>query len=518
MIEKFRLLLSGDKAREKLRTGMDTMVDIVKSTLGSHGRNVLIDDRARTPRITNDGFYIAREIILEDEIENLGAQAIVNTAKQTNRMVGDGTSTTMVLAQAIINKVFKRMGDEGMAIDRAKSVNVRDIYNQIHESEEKVVEELKKMAKPIKTQEDLEKVAIVAMGQEKMGKIVAEMRHKFGREGHINIEDAYGWETKTQTIQGMKFVGTYLTEALADERGQCIIHDPVILITNREIELVPELQEAARFVLEKAKKNQMVVITGHYAKQIQTFVNINLVRGFRCVAIKAPALGPAQFEDIAVFTGGTFYDVEKGEDFNKAERRIEEFGRAKKIMVDKDNVFIMEGKGNKNEIEQRIKDLKVEKEEKRIADPFKKKIEQRIASLSGGIGQIEVGSRSDADRSYLHDKVEDTDFACKAAQEEGVVPGGGLALKGISEKMDKDDILKGAIEEPYEQIQRNAGGDLKIGPEILDPLKVVRTSLENACAFAAAFITVDSAVAWPQRLLDKELKRLFQDTSLDEPA
>jgi len=488
---------------------MDIVCDVVKKTLGPAGRNVIIERKGKTPMITNDGVAVAREIILKDEIEDLGAQAVINVATKTNEEVGDGTTTSMVLAQAIVDKVFKKMAEDKLAITGGD--NVMDISRQIDIEREDIVKKLEKLAKPIKDKKDVQDVAVIALENEEVGMAVGEMVHKVGKDGFISVEDGYGTKTKSEVVPGMKVVGTYISEALAtNHRKEAVIDNPMILITNKTIDTQIELKTIADGLLKQGKTS-LVVIAAGYGPEILPFAVVNKIKkSFFLLAIKAPALTSNEMEDVACYTGSRFFDKSKDLDIKDSTMTTDDFGRAKKIMVDRNHVFIMDGKGDKNEIEERIQALKVERDDVEKADPMKKRIDRRIASLSGGVGMIEVACKTDIEREYLRMKVEDAVCACKAAMEEGVVKGGGLALKEIAEKMPKGSIIKEPIEEPFNQIRANAGKDVEIPDTVIDPMKVVKSCLENACSFAKTFILTSSAIAWKREDLKGELKRAMR--------
>ena len=521
MLYEFKKIRTNQEARDALKKGIDLVANIVGGTLGPAGQNVVIEakglgwGRTRAPVITNDGVSIARQIVLEDEIEDMGAQSLIDVAVKTNEMVGDGTTTSVVLAHAIIDKIFKKLDEEKLLLKGG--INIRDFYNQVNESCAKVVEKLKAMAKPIKEKKDIENVAMISLANEELGKMVAGMVHKIGKDGLITVEEGYGYETKTELVSGMKKVGSYLNEQLmTNSRKEAVLKDPIILVMSGRIEDQTKLKGVCDWLLKNQKK-ELVVICEGYSKEIAPFVVFNKIKAvFYCLAIKAPALTISELEDVAIYTGAKFIDQNQG--MNLEHLEMTDLGRAEKIVVDKDDIFIVKGKGDKKAIDERIEKLKVERDEVEKTDMFKKKIDKRIASLSGGVGLIEVAAKSDAETEYLLRKVEDSVLACKAAMEEGIVKGGGLALKEINDELPKDDILKDILDKPYEKIQENAGGQLEIGDNVIDPVKVVRVALENACSMAGIFITVQCAIAWKKNKLTDELGKLLQEREREKNA
>jgi len=480
--------------KEKLKKGIDKVCDVVKLTLGSAGRNVIIERPGRVPRITNDGVSVARQIILQDPVEDLGAQSVINVAVKTNQEVGDGTTTSMVLAQKIVDKVWKKLAESEHLI--RKEGNVMDIYRQIDKECQEVVEKIKKISRPVKKKEEVERVAIVSLENEEMGKKVAEIINKLGKYAHVSVEEGFASETRTEVVSGMKIKGKYISEKLAiTPRKEAIIEDPLILVFKGQIETQFELKAVCDGLLKQGKTS-LVVIADSFSKEIEPFAVINLQKkSFYCLCVKAPSLTTEEMEDVAIYTGATFFDPAQDRDFRKLGVTMDDFGRAKKIVVDRNDTFIIQGKGDKKKIQERIEDLK-EQQKLEKTDMFRKRIGRRISALSGGVGLIEVGTETDVERGYLKLKVEDAVCACKAAMEEGIVPGGGLCLKRIADEMPNDSLLKEALSAPYEQIQENAGESLKIDErKIIDPAKVVRVALQNACSFAQTLITVEAAIA-----------------------
>jgi len=514
MIYEWKTIKTDYKAREALKRGIDQVAEIISSTLGNAGKNVIIErkglgwGKTGAPIIINDGFATAQQIVLKDEIENLGAQSLIDVAVKTNEMVGDGTTTSVVLAHAIIDKIYKKLQEEKLLLKRGNAINY---YKQITESCKNVIAKLKEMSRPIKTKKDIENVAIVSLENEELGKVVAEMIDKVGKDGFINIEDGFGTKIRTEVISGMKFIGHYLDERLAtNNRKEAIIKEPLILVYNGQIENIATLKEICDWLLKNQKRDLTIICEG-YAKEVAPFVVLNaLQRIFMCLAIKAPSLTTEQFEDVAVYTGAKFFD--KNQEMELTHLEFSDFGRAEKIIVSKDDVFIVKGKGKPELIKERIEKLKEQKEIEKVS-MFKKKIEQRIASLANGVGLIEVTANTEGEQEYSRGKIEDAVLACKAALEEGIVKGGGLALKEINDQLPENDILKGTLDAPYEKIRENSGEEGKIPENIIDPTKVVRIALENACSFAGVFANTNSAIAWHKSKLSDELGNMLIEKS-----
>lgn len=497
-MKKFKVSVSGTKARESIKNGVNKAVDMVKITLGPMGRNVLLERPTGYPWIVNDGVTIAKHIILKDPVENQVAQAIIEATLKTNENVGDGTTTAMVLAGAIINEALKEMG-EGTLLE---TPNVMETYREIKENCQKVIEELKKMAKPIKTKQDMIDVATACCEDKKSGEIIADMYEKLGKDGIISVEDSYKEETSTEIVSGMKFSGGYVSKSLANtDKGDAILEDCKILVTNHQIESIDDFVPFALFLRNNKNISELVIIADSFHNSVlPTLIQNTQLGVFRFLAIKAPSLLPEQYEDIAVYTGATFIDKEKG--MKVCNVKLEDLGRAKRIITNQTETAIIEGKGNKPNIEARIKKIK-EELKLETHDPFKKRLQKRMGAVAGSIGIIMAGAKTPTERQYIRLKLEDAVYGTKAALEEGVVEGGGLALKKIAEKLPKN-ILTEALKAPYYQIQENAGGKLKIGKDILDPVKVTRTALENACS-AAILITTDGAIVWERSTLEDEM-------------
>jgi len=481
---------TGKEARDALRAGVNKVADVVRSTLGPSGRNVVIWRKNKKPQVTNDGVRIAQSIKLKDPTERLAADILVEAATRTNDIVGDGTTTSTVVAQRIINDGFDKV-DSGASLVKSTK-NVMDVYREIEAAEREVVEELRKVAKPVKTREDIEKVAIASVENLPIGKAIAEMIEKVGKDGFITVEEGFSLETETDVISGMQFHGTYAAPFMVtNEKKEAVFANASILVTNHEIDRPMALESLAAHLVQ-AKKRELVIFASKFSKEAVASFYATSQAGFHILAVKTPSLTEEQLEDVAVYVGAKFID--KTKDMELESVMPTDLGLAEKIIVNHDDTAIIGGKGEARAVEERVallKDhLKVEKH-----DVFKKKINQRIGSLSGGIGVIRVGALTEVERGYLKHKIEDAVNATKAALEEGVVKGGGVAFKEIADKLPDGHILKNALKAPYEQIQENAGGSLKVGPNVLDPVKVTRTALENACSVAKTLLTTECAIA-----------------------
>ncbi|MCS7212771.1 MAG: chaperonin GroEL [Candidatus Calescibacterium sp.] len=518
------------EAREKIQRGVDKIANAVKSTLGPGGRNVILEKTFGAPVVTRDGVTVAKEIELEDKFENLGAQLVREVCSKTNDAAGDGTTTSAVLAQAIFNKGIKLI---------AAGVNPVSLRNGINKAVKKVVEELKKMKKDIKSRDEVESVAKIASNQdEEIGKIVADAIEKVGKEGVVTIEEAKGTETTWEAVEGMQFDRGYLSPYFVTdpERMEAVLEDAYILIYEKKISSVKDLVPLLEQVVREGKP--LLIIAEDVEGEALATLVVNKIRGvLKCCAVKAPGFGErrkAMMEDIAILTGGRFIAEELGIKLESVQ--IKDLGRAKKVIVDKEHTTIIGGAGNKSEIEGRISQIKRAIQET-TSDYDREKLQERLAKMAGGVAVIYVGAPTEPAMKEKKMRVEDAVNATKAAVEEGIVPGGGVSLlkasialeEMIKSEMNDDEklgvkIVKEALEEPVKWIARNAGYEGSVVVEkikaelkskqyfgfdalrgvfvddmvkagIIDPLKVERIALENAASVAGLLLTTEALVA-----------------------
>lgn len=492
-----KIILTGKEARSELKKGVDKVADIVGKTLGPSGRNVMLGTMGvKAPQITNDGISIAKEIILDDETQNLGAEAIINASSKTNDRAGDGTTTTVVIAREIIEEGLKKIDDEHSFI--SSSINVMDIYREINVTKRELIKKLEKLAKPISTKEDIKKIAVTAVEDEEVGGIIAEMLFKLGKEGKITVESAFDTKISHDVVKGMKVHGTYASDLLANKRKEIVKKEVAIIVTNEDIDYPSQLEA----VVNQAKSQgivEIVLVAPRFAPSVLPTINYNAMQGiFSFIPVKVAALTDSQLEDMAIYTKATFID--KNQAMKLHDFTLAQLGKCEKIIIDESEVSIIGGKGD---VKERVKDLKAEMEVEKT-DHYKDKLATRIASLSSGIGVIRVGGDTDMERNYKRLKIDDAVYATKCAMEEGVVAGGGVVLRDLAKDLDDESILKKALCKPYEQIQENAGGKLKIGKDILDPVKVTRIALENACSVAGILLTTETTIA------DKKIPELTE--------
>lgn len=514
----------GEEARKALESGVNKMADTVKITLGPKGRNVVLDKKYGTPLITNDGVSIAKEIELKDPFENMGAQIVKEVSTKTNDVAGDGTTTALVLAQAIIHEGLKNVtaGANPMIL-RKGILSACDI----------TVDELKKLSKAVENKTAIAQVAAISAGDEEVGKLISDAMEKVGNDGVITVEESKTMKTELEVVEGMQFDRGYASSYMVTNTDKMIaeLDSPVILITDKKISNIQEILPLLEQIVKQGLK--LLIIAEDIEGEALATLVVNKLRGtFNCVAVKAPGFGDRRkemLEDIATLTGGTVVSSDMGMELK--DTTIEMLGRAKQVIVDKENTTIVEGFGDKEAIKNRINNIKNLIKES-TSDYDKDKLHERLAKLAGGVAVISVGAATEVEMKDKKLRIEDALAATRAAVEEGIVPGGGVALlyaiKEVSkyaEKLEGDErtgakILVRALEEPVRQIAKNSGEDgavivanimnskeanygydaLKgeygnmVEKGILDPTKVTRTALQNACSVAATLLTTESVV------------------------
>ena len=514
-----------EDARKALKSGLDKVANAVKVTLGPKGRNVVLGSGFGSPTITNDGVSIAKEIELEDKVENIGAEIIKEVASKTNDIAGDGTTSAVLLTQAIATEGLKNV---------AAGANPLALRKGIILAKDKIVQELKKISKQIATKEEMSQVATISAGSAEIGNLIAEVMDEVGKDGVITVEESKTFGFSKEIVKGLQFDRGYISHYMVSdsEKMQAVLEDPYILITDKKISSLQEILPLLEKIIKTGKKELVIIADDVDGDALATLI-VNKLRGiFSALAIKAPGFGDRKremLEDIAIVTGGQLITEEKGMKLESVE--IDMLGVCRKIISTKDNTTIVEGKGDKKNIETRIAQIKKQMEV--IDSSFdKEKLQERLAKLSGGVGVIKVGAATEVEQKSLQHKTEDALQATKCAVEEGIVPGGGVALLKVSFvlddiKADGDEktgvqILKRAVEEPIRQIAQNAGIDgavvaqkvkennnknfgfdagrmayeedmVKAG--VVDPTKVTRTALENAVSAASMLLTTEAIVA-----------------------
>jgi chaperonin GroEL len=517
-------LAYSDEARKALRIGIDILADSVKVTLGPKGRNVVLDKSFGPPQVCSDGVTIAKEIELPDAFENMGAQLLKEAATKTNDAAGDGTTTSVVLAQAIIQEGFKNVtaGADPMAIKRG-----------IEKAVTSVVAEVQSMAVPVETRERIGQVASLSAHEEAIGETIAEAMEKVGKDGVITVEESKGLADEIEYVEGMQIDRGYISPYFITnpDRMESVLEDPTIVITDKKISAVADMLPALEKLLQLGKKNVVIVAEDVDGEALATLV-VNKLRGTLSVlAIKAPGFGDrrkAMLEDIAILTGGTVISEETGQKLDTA--TIEDFGQARRVSSTKDETTLVEGRGAEDAIQGRINQIKAQIEDT-TSEFDREKLQERMAKLSGGVAVIKVGAATEIELKERKARVEDALSATRSAVEEGIVPGGGVALVRGSRGLDTlgtlpadeqvgVNIIRHALEQPLKLIVENAGFEGAVvlnqvkqqaddygydadvgeyGPMmergIVDPVKVTRSALQNAASVAAMVLTTESVIS-----------------------
>ena len=522
-------LVFSEDARRKLRTGMNMVANAVGATLGPKGRNVAVDRKFGSPTITHDGVSVAKEIELEDPFENMGAQLLKEAASKTNDIAGDGTTTSTVLAHAIVNEGLKAL---------EAGYNPMLLKHGIQQATESVVEELRKMSVKIDTREEIASVATNSAADESIGELIAGVMDKVGKDGVITVEESKSMADETEFVEGMQFDRGYISAYFITnaDQMQAIISDAYILINEKKISAAQDIVPLLEKLVQIGKRELVIIAEDIDGEALATLV-LNKLRGMlNVLAVKAPGFGDrrkAMLQDIAVLTGGTVISEETGRKLETA--TLQDLGRAEKVVSDKENTTIVGGKGKKADIEGRIKEIRAEID-KSTSDYDKEKLQERLAKLHGGVAIVRVGAATETEMKEKKHRVEDALSAARAAVEEGIVPGGEISLINAASKLDKmmknedgDDeeirvginIVKKALEAPIRRLATNAGQDgsviidtvrrtatekknKNIGYNVLtgryvdmidagviDPVKVVRGALENAASIASMILTTD---------------------------
>lgn len=522
-------ILFDEKAREAIKKGIDKLAKAVTMTLGPRGRAVVIEKGYGAPQVTFDGVTVAKEIELENKYENLGAEFIKQAADKTNDVVGDGTTTAVVLAHAMIN--------EGERLVREKGFNVIQLSEALKKMSDDVVKDLEAQRELINDNKKIEEVATLSAKDEQIGKRIAQVMEKMGKEGVVTVEDSNAIGIDHETVEGMQFDRGYISAYMVTnpEKMEAVLEDPFILVTDKKISAVNEIVPLLEKILKAGKKEMIVIADDVDGEALATLV-LNKLRGiFNVLAIKAPGFGDRKKEmlqDICAVTGAEFISDEVGRKLENVD--IPNLGSARRVVSNKDNTTIVDGKGGKEAIEERIAQIKAQLQ-KADSDFDKEKLQERLGKLSGGVAVIKVGAPTESAQKELKQRVDDAVHATKAAMEEGIVPGGGMALYNVSKQPAKEmkefdvhvteaahAILKKALESPLEAIVSNSGADLKniikhleekkggnswigfnamtdeIGDlkeaGIIDPLKVTKTAFINAVSVASNYLTIGAAV------------------------
>ena len=517
-------LIFDEQARRSLKKGIDTLANTVKTTLGPKGRNVALDKKFGAPTVTHDGVTVAKEISLEDPFENMGAQLLKEAATKTNDVAGDGTTTATVLAQAIVNEGLKNL---------AAGANPMQLRTGIEQGVAAIVEHIRKSATPVEGPKEIAQIATVSAADPQIGQLIADVMERVGRDGVITIEESRGINFETEFVEGMQLDKGYSSAYFVtnSDRMEAVVEDAYLLITDKKISAVADILPVLEKLTQVGNRNIVIIAEDVDGEALATLV-VNKLRGIlNVLAIKAPGFGDrrkAMLQDIAILTGGQVLSEETGRRLENA--TLQDLGQARRVISKKDETTIVEGKGDPKDIQARIKQIRTEIDNT-TSDYDKEKLQERQAKLSGGVGLIKVGAGTEVELKYRKTRVEDALSATRAAIEEGIVPGGGVALLNSIEALDAlhlegdaatgVQILRRALEEPLRTLAANAGQDgavvvdkvrraqkekkdKNIGYNVLtgktedmieaglpDPAKVTRSALENAASIAAMILTTE---------------------------
>ncbi len=516
-------VIYSEEGRMRLKAGVDKLANAVKVTLGPKGKSVILSKKFGSPTIIDDGVTIAKEIELEDNFEDMGAQLVREAASKTNDVAGDGTTTATVLTQAIFTEGLKNVTAGANSIYLKKGID---------KAVQAMVEELKKMAKPVKTKEEKAQIATISANDRVIGDLIAQAMEKVGHEGVITVEEGKSSETELEVVEGMQFDRGYVSPYFVTdpERMECVLEDAYIVITDKKISAMTELLPVLEKIVQTGK--QFLIVAEDLEGEAMATLVVNKLRGtLKGCAVKAPGFGDRRkemLEDIAILTGGEVISEDRGMKLDKS--TLEQLGKAKRIVIDKENTTIVDGAGDKNEIKKRTAQIRKQIDDT-TSDYDKEKLEERLAKLSGGVAVIRVGAATETEMKAKKSKVEDARNATKAGVQEGLLPGGGTAIIRASKALDKIkpanedeatgiNIVRKAIYAPLRIIAENAGMDgsivieriknspVEIGFDadkleyvdmikagIVDPCKVTRTALENAASIASTLLTTEALVA-----------------------
>ncbi len=523
-----KLITYDEDARAAMKRGMDALAEAVKTTLGPKGRNVALDKKYGSPTVTHDGVTVARDIELDDPFENMGAQLLKEAATKTEDVAGDGTTTATVLAQAIVAEGLKNV---------ASGANPMQMKLGIDKAAETVAQAVKSAAQPVKGHDEIAQVATVSAADAEIGNLIAEVMDKVGKDGVITVEESRTMAFETEYVEGMQFDRGYTSAYFVTDTNvmEAALEDPFILITDKKISAIADMLPTLEKILQAGKKELLIIAEDVDGEALSTLV-VNKLRGvINALAVKAPGFGDRRKEmlrDIAILTGGTVISEEVGRKLDSVE--LSDLGRARRVVANKDNTTIIEGRGSQSEIAGRIKQIKAQIEDT-TSDYDKEKLQERMAKLSGGVAIIKVGAGTEVELKEKKHRVEDALSATRSAVEEGIVPGGGVALINAQSsldglKLDGDaqvgvDIVRKALEEPLRQLAENAGMNGSVVLEnvrrraaeaksqtigydvlndeytdmlargIVDPAKVTRSAVENAASIGAMVLTTEVMIS-----------------------
>ena len=522
-----KLVTYNEDARASMKRGMDALAGAVKTTLGPKGRNVALDKKYGAPTVTHDGVTVARDIELDDPFENMGAQLLKEAATKTEDVAGDGTTTATVLAQAIVTEGLKNV---------ASGANPMQMKLGIDKAADTVAQAIKAAAQPVKGRDEIAQVATVSAADPAIGDLIAEVMDKVGKDGVITVEESKSMQFETEYVEGMQFDRGYTSAYFVTDtnRMEAVLDDPYILITDKKISAIADMLPTLEKLLQSGRKDLLIIAEDVDGEALSTLV-VNKLRGvINVLAVKAPGFGDRRKEmlrDIAILTGGTVISEEVGRKLDSVQ--VEDLGRARRVVANKDNTTVIEGRGSESEIQARIKQIRSQVEET-TSDYDKEKLQERMAKLSGGVAIIKVGAGTETELKEKKHRVEDALSATRSAVEEGIVPGGGVALLNAQSSLDSLSlegdaqlgvrIVRKALEEPLRMLAENAGLDGSVVLEnvrrrqgevpsstlgydvitdeytdmlargIVDPAKVTRSAVENAASIGGMVLTTEVMV------------------------
>lgn len=501
-------LSNESEVREKILSGIQKMSDLVGMTLGPAGRSVIIERGAGEPLIVDDGRRVAENIKFDDPVEQLAVRVCYAVTRKTDEKVGDGTTTSMILTNAILKEISKEIGGY-------TTVNVSELDQRIQLAKNEIFKKLDEMAKPIKTEKELIDVAKVITGNDRLGEIIGKMYFVLGKNGHISLEfNLLSNDIETETVSGYRFSGGYaapwmITDAL---RKDCVMSDVDVLITKQKITDIKEIEPILNIVGHSGK-SKLIIISPRLSDSVLKLLYKNAMRKnpFTVIGVRAPGRTEEAYKDMAIFTGGKYFS--ESDDLKLATR--EDLGHVNKIEITEDTTILIEGKGSKTQLDARVKEVLAEAAQQKLPQ-FKQDRLERASALSGGVGVIKIGAPTDEERNWLKYKIEDGKHATKHAYREGVIPGGGTALKEISGELSDDNILKSAILAPYNQLKNSFGGKMTIGKNVIDPVAVEKAALENACSAASKLIRIGGAISTIQPSLVEELQNIINAKHVED--
>lgn len=496
--------------QQRVLSGIKKMAELVSLTLGPAGKSVLIERGMGEPLIVDDGRRVAENIKLDDPVEQLAVRVCYGVTRKTDEKVGDGTSTSMVLAYSILDDLLRNHVASGIGVQ----TNVAEVDIKIQQAKNEIIVELDKMARRVKTEKELVDVATVVVGDAKLGEIIGKMYWQMGKDGHISMEfNLLSEEIETEVVSGYRFSGGYAAPWMITDltRKDCVMDDVEVLVTRQKITDFNEIAPIANMV-GNAGRRKLVIIAPKFSESALKIMYQNAMRKqqpFVIIGVRAPGRGEEAMKDMAIFTGGKYFS--ESDDLKMALRS--DLGYCDRVEITDDTTILIGGKGKPEEIKKRIKEVEAEAKLQKLPQ-FKQDRYERVSALAGQIGLIKIGAPTDEERNWLKYKIEDAKYATKQAFKYGIIKGGGTAFKEISEKLPESNILKQAILLPYETLKASLGGKMTVGKNVIDPVSVEKVALENACSAVAKLLRIGGAICYkPTPELDEAMKSVVGQTN-----